>query len=368
MLQAGIVGMPNVGKSTLFNALTSSYKAESANYPFCTIEPNTGIVKVSDARLFVLQELVKTEKVIPAVFEFVDIAGLVKGASKGEGRGNKFLASIREVDTIVHVVRCFDDPNIVHVEGSVDPLRDLETIHVELCLADMESLGKRIEKLRKQTRSGDGDPASAADLKLFEKLLPTIEAGDTVNRALFSADEHLLMKRSQLMAVKPVIYAANLDEGDLANPQGNANYAKLAARAKSEGREVVPISAQIESELSQLSAEEQSEYLQSLGVTSSGVDRLIRAAFTTLGLDSYFTAGVKEVRAWPFSRGWTAPQCAGVIHSDFEKGFIRAEVIAYDEYVACSGEKGAKEKGSMRLEGKEYLMHDGDVVHFRVNN
>jgi GTP-binding protein YchF len=367
MLQAGIVGLPNVGKSTLFNALTSSYMAESANYPFCTIEPNKGIVKVQDARLGVLQKLVKTEIVVPAVFEFVDIAGLVKGASQGEGRGNKFLASIREVDTIVHVVRCFENDDIVHVSGGVDPIRDLETIHIELCLADLDSLARRMDKLRKQSKSGDGDSQSAAELALFEKVLPAIEAGTTVDRSAFRPEEQLLLKRSQLLAVKPVIYAANLAENDLADPTKNPHFVKLSERAASEGRLVVPISAQIESELSQLEIGEQTEYLESLGVSSSGVDRLIGAAFKTLGLESYFTAGVKEVRAWPFPRGSTAPQCAGIIHTDFEKGFIRAEVIAYKEYVACAGEKGAKEKGVMRLEGRDYLMQDGDVVHFRFN-
>ena len=365
MLQAGIVGLPNVGKSTLFNALTSSYQAESANYPFCTIEPNKGIVKVNDDRAYVLQDLVKTHTVIPAVFEFVDIAGLVKGASQGEGLGNQFLATIREVDAIVHVVRCFENDDIVHVEGTIDPLRDLETIHIELCLSDVDSLAKRLDKLRRQAKGGE--KVAIAEVALFEKLLPVIENAGVIQRSNLSPEELQLLKRSQLLSSKPVIYAANVAEGELANPSANPNYARLKEKAAEEGREVVPISAAIEAELSTLDAAERAEYLETLGVTSSGVDRLIQAAFRTLGLVTYFTAGVKEVRAWPFELGWTAPQCAGVIHSDFEKGFIRAEVIAYKDFLECGGEKGAKDKGVMRLEGRDYLMQDGDVVHFRFN-
>lgn len=365
MLQAGIVGLPNVGKSTLFNALTSSYQAESANYPFCTIEPNKGIVKVNDERMLVLQKLAKTEVVIPAIFEFVDIAGLVKGASQGQGLGNQFLANIREVDAIVHVVRCFENDDIIHVEGSVDPVRDAETIHIELCLADMDSLAKRLDRMRRAARGND--KTAAEEVAFFEKMLPDIESAKIINPNNFSDSEKQIWKRSQLLCSKPVIYAGNVNEDELAEPEKNPNYAKLVERAKLEGREVVPISAQIEAELGTLEAEERAEYLQGLGVSGSGVDRLIQAAFRTLGLVTYFTAGVKEVRAWPFQVGWTAPQCAGVIHSDFEKGFIRAEVISYEEYVSCGGEKGAKDKGVMRLEGKEYLMKDGDVVHFRFN-
>lgn len=359
------MGLPNVGKSTLFNALTSSYQAESANYPFCTIEPNSGIVKVDDPRLLVLQELVKTPVIVPAVFEFVDIAGLVRGASKGEGLGNQFLAHIREVHAVVHVVRCFENPDIVHVDGSVDPIRDLDTIHVELCLADADSLGRRLERLRKSFKQGD--KKLGAELAVFEKILPLVESGAVVDLTAYPEEELQILRKSQLLSTKPVIYAANVNEDELADPDKNPHVRRLKEQAVKEGREVVVISAQIEAELSQLEAEEKKEYLASLGVDSSGVDQLIAAAFRTLGMLTYFTAGVQEARAWPFTRGMTAPQCAGIIHSDFEKGFIRAEVIAYDDYVACGGEKGAKDKGLMRLEGKEYLMKDGDVVHFRFN-
>ena len=365
MQKAGIVGLPNVGKSTLFNALTSSYQAESANYPFCTIEPNVGIVKVPDSRLWVLKDLAKTQTVIPAVFEFVDIAGLVRGASKGEGLGNQFLANIREVDAIVHVVRCFEDTDVVHVEGSVDPLRDLETIHIELCLADSGSMGKQMERLRKQVKHKDKE--SEEKLALFEKVKPIIDGAGVIDPKTLSTEEQILLKQSQLLSTKPVIYAGNVAESDLADPLSNPHFKKLFDRAVEEGRIAVPISAQIEAELTQLDEAEKADYLNSLGVQSSGIDALIQAAFKTLSLETYFTAGEKEVRAWPYDKGMTAPQCAGVIHTDFEKGFIRAEITAYTDYVACNGEKGAKEKGLMRLEGKEYLMKDGDVVHFRFN-
>ncbi len=370
MLKAGIVGLPNVGKSTLFNALTSSYQAESANYPFCTIEPNVGIVKVPDPRLKALEDIVTQvsghcEKVTPAVFEFVDIAGLVRGASKGEGLGNQFLANIREVDAIVHVVRCFENDDVTHVEGSVDPVRDVETIAIELCLADSASLEKRIEKLRKQAKTQDKD--AKADLELFEKIKPLVEEGQSVNLKDLNEDEQRRLRQAQLLSAKPVIYAANLSESDLANPSSNPHYQKLVAFAGGEGREVVPISAQIEAELTQLDAEERASYLESLGVGTSGIDQLIQATYRTLGLVNYFTAGKKEVRAWPFPKGYTAPQCAGIIHTDFEKGFIRAEVTAFSDYISHGGEKGAKEKGLTRLEGKDYLMQDGDVVLFRFN-
>lgn len=370
MLQAGIVGLPNVGKSTLFNALTASYQAESANYPFCTIEPNTGIVKVPDVRFGSLIDTVNThqgtvEKVTPAAFEFVDIAGLVRGASKGEGLGNQFLANIREVDAIVQVVRCFENDDITHVDGSVDPIRDIDTIVLELCLADAASLEKRMEKLKKQAKGQDKE--AAALLALFEKVYPTVNNGQWIRLDDFAKEEQALLHQAQLLTTKPMIYVANLNEDELANPSANPHFVKLLERANAEGNQVVPISAQIEAELSQLEANERADYLESLGVADSGVNSLIRAAYDTLGLWTYFTAGVKEVRAWPFPSGFTAPQCAGVIHTDFEKGFIRAEVTKHDDYVAHGGEKGCKEQGLTRLEGKDYLMQDGDVVYFRFN-
>ena len=366
MLKAGIVGLPNVGKSTLFNALTSTFSAESANYPFCTIEPNTGIVKVNDPRLWVLKDIAKTNKVIPAVFEFVDIAGLVAGASKGEGLGNQFLANIREVDAIVHVVRCFEDSNIQHVANSVDPVRDVDIIMIELSLSDAASIEKRMPRLKKAIMARDAE--GIAEKNLMEKILPIVEQGHVLKTDGYSDDELLILKRSGLLCAKPILYAGNVAESDLADPMANPHYKALCDLAASEGRPVVPISAQIEAELA--SFEDQAEklgYLETLGVESSGVDQLIRAAFTLLGLKTYFTAGEKEVRAWPFPEGYKAPQCAGVIHTDFEKGFIRAEVIAYADYVRLNGEKGAKEEGVMRLEGKEYVMKDGDVCHFRFN-
>ena len=365
-MKAGIVGLPNVGKSTLFNALTSTFSAESANYPFCTIEPNTGIVKVNDPRLWVLKDIAKTQKVIPAVFEFVDIAGLVKGASKGEGLGNQFLATIREVDAVVHVVRCFEDTNIQHVEGSVGPVRDVETIMIELSLSDAASIEKRLPRLKKAVMAKDLD--GIAEKNLMEKILPIVEQGHVLKVDDFNDDERLILKRSGLLSSKPILYVGNVAEGDLADPMANPHYKVLADLAASEGRPIVAISAQIEAELASFEDEgEKKDYLETLGVESSGVDQLIRSAFTLLGLKTYFTAGEKEVRAWPFKDGFRAPQCAGVIHTDFEKGFIRAETIAYDDYVRLNGEKGAKEEGVMRLEGKEYIVKDGDVMHFRFN-
>ncbi|MBS2004011.1 MAG: redox-regulated ATPase YchF [Candidatus Obscuribacterales bacterium] len=365
VLKAGIVGLPNVGKSTLFNALTGTYQAESANYPFCTIDPNVGIVKVADARLEQLATMVKPQQIIPAAFEFVDIAGLVRGASKGEGLGNQFLAHIREVDAIVHVVRCFEDENVVHVDGAVDPIRDVETIHIELAMADSASIEKRLERLAKQKKHGD--KRSALEHDLLSKLLPSIQNVEPPPIDQLTAEEKEILPQMQLLSTKPLIYVANVAESDLANSDGNKYVAKLKEHAASENRKVAVISASIEAELATLSPEDRKDYLDSLGVGDSGVNALIKLAFDQLGLKTYFTAGEKELRAWPFEAGMTAPQCAGIIHTDFERGFIRAEVIGYDDYVTAGSEKVAKEKGTMRLEGKEYSMNDGDIVHFRFN-
>ncbi len=365
MLKVGLVGLPNVGKSTLFNALTASYQAESANYPFCTIEPNSGIVKVPDSRLNALNDIVKAQQIIPTTIEFVDIAGLVRGASKGEGLGNQFLSHIREVDATVHVVRCFDDENITHVDGAIDPLRDVETIHIELALADQASAAKRLERLRKQTKQGDKQ--ATLEVSIIEKLMPYLDKVEAIDLSIFTKEERIILPQLQLLSTKPLVYVANVMESQLAKPDDNKYVVALKQKAKEEGRPVVVISAQIESELSVLDATERDSYLESLGVTDSGVNNLIRCAFDILGLKTYFTAGEKEVRAWTFENGFTAPQCAGVIHTDFERGFIKAEVIGYDDYIKSGSEKAAKEKGVMRLEGKEYLMADGDVVHFRFN-
>lgn len=365
MLRAGIVGLPNVGKSTLFNALTASYQAESANYPFCTIEPNVGIVKVPDVRLNKLEQMVNPQQVVPAAFEFVDIAGLVRGASKGEGLGNQFLSHIREVDAIVHVVRCFEDENITHVEGKIDPIRDLETIQIELCLADFGSIDKRMDRLAKQKKQGDR--RATLELGIFEKIKPFIENAQAIDMDVLNDEEKEALPSLQLLSTKPMLYAANVKESELANPDANPLVQALRARAAEERRPVVVISAQIEAELATLEEADRADYLNSLGVKDSGVNNLIKAAFDLLGLVNYFTAGEKEVRAWPFKKGFTAPQCAGIIHTDFERGFIKAEVISYDDYVTSGSEKSAKEKGLVRLEGKEYIMKDGDVVHFRFN-
>jgi GTP-binding protein YchF len=365
MLKVGLVGLPNVGKSTLFNALTASYQAESANYPFCTIEPNSGIVKVPDQRLAQLNSIVNSQQVIPTTIEFVDIAGLVRGASKGEGLGNQFLAHIREVDAVVHVVRCFEDENITHVDGAIDPIRDVETIHIELALADQASAAKRLERLQKQKKQGDKQ--AIIEIAIIEKVMPFLDKVQAVDFSIFTNEEKAILPQLQFLSVKPLVYVANVTEAQLAKPDENKHVVTLKRKAQEEGRPVVVISAQIESELSVLDLAEKESYLESLGVSDSGVNNLIRCAFDILGLKTYFTAGEKEVRAWTFKEGFTAPQCAGIIHTDFERGFIKAEVIGYDDYITAGSEKGAKEKGLMRLEGKEYLMADGDVVHFRFN-
>ncbi len=365
MLQAGIVGLPNVGKSTLFNALTAQEAALAANYPFATIEPNIGVVAVPDERLAVLEKLHKAQKVVPATVEFVDIAGLVKGASEGAGLGNQFLANIRETDAIVQVVRCFEDDDIVHVEGSVDPVRDIETIQIELALADLASVEKRRDKAMRAAKSGDKD--ARRDLEIIDKVKPVLEEGRPVRSADLTDDERAIVKGWFLLSSKPTIYAANVDEDTLMDESGNAHVAAVRAQAAVENAEVVLICAKLEAELVALEPDERAEFLAELGVTSSGVDKLIKAAYKMLGLMSYLTAGEKEVRAWTIPIGTKAPQAAGEIHSDIERGFIRAEIVSYDDLVACGSRKAASEKGLARLEGKEYVMKDGDVVDFRFN-
>ena len=367
MLRTGIVGLPNVGKSTLFNALTSAKNAQSANYPFCTIEPNVGVVGVPDERLYKLQPLVHTDKVVPTAIEFVDIAGLVKGASKGEGLGNQFLANIRETDAIIQVVRCFDDPNTIHVAGKVNPLDDIETINTELALADMASLEKRMAKTSKIANSGDKQ--AKVEMKVMQTLYDKLSEASFINvEELFDDEEELkIAKQSQLMCIKPVIYAANVSEFDVVN--GN-DYTKLVDEyAKKHGAEMVIISARIEEELAELSPEEAKEYLAELGIENSGIEKMIKAVYHLLNLRTYITAGEIEVKAWTITAGTKAPQAAGVIHTDFEKGFIRAEVISYEDFLACEGSyTTAKEKGLMRLEGKDYVVQDGDIMHFRFAN
>jgi GTP-binding protein YchF len=360
-LKCGIVGLPNVGKSTLFNALTRA-GIQAENYPFCTIDPNVGIVEMPDPRLQALAEIVKPERVVPAVVEFVDIAGLVAGASKGEGLGNKFLAHIREVDAIAHVVRCFEDENIVHVAGGIDPARDIETINTELALADLDTVDKAIVRAEKASKAGDKEQIKLRDTLV--RVREVLNSGRLARSAGLSDEEKVLLKPLCLLTDKPTMYIANVSEQGFTN---NPLLAKVEQLAQAEGSLVVPISAAIEAELADMDAEEKKAFLADMGLAEPGLDRLIRAAFRLLGLQTYFTAGVKEVRAWTIPIGATAPQAAGVIHTDFERGFIRAEVTAYDEYIRFHGEHGAKEAGKLRLEGKEYVMHDGDVVHFRFN-
>jgi GTP-binding protein YchF len=367
MLQAGIVGLPNVGKSTLFNALTRTRKAEAANYPFCTIDPNVGVVQVPDSRLEPLREISKTNKVIPAAIEFVDIAGLVAGASKGEGLGNKFLANIREVDAIVHVVRCFEDDDIIHTMGSIDPLRDIEVINTELILADMTSLESQKEKLTKKARSGDKEAAET--IALIERLIPHLNETKPAITLQMSDDEHAALKRLTLLSAKRVLYACNVAETDLADYSANPYVKKVETFAhEHHGAGICVISAAVEAELIDFDTAEAGEYLESLGIKDSGVSLLIGATYKLLGLASYFTAGVQEVRAWTFQKGMKAPQCAGVIHTDFESGFIKAEVVAYDDLTQAGCVAKAREAGKYRLEGKEYEFKDGDVALFRFNN
>jgi len=356
----GIVGLPNVGKSTLFNALTRTAAAQAANFPFCTIEPNVGEVAVPDARLANLARIAASKQVIPARMTFVDIAGLVKGASKGEGLGNQFLANIREVDAIAHVLRCFEDGDVTHVEGRIDPLADAETIETELMIADLESIERRLANLVRKVKGGDKEAKEQEELLLRARA--ALEAGKPARTVEISDDEEKSWRMLQLLTAKPVLYVCNVEEGAAA--EGNALSARVAAHAATEGAASVVISARIEEEIAQLSDEEAAEFLAEMGLEEAGLDRLIRAGYELLGLETYFTVGPKEARAWTIHKGTTAPRAAGVIHGDFEKGFIRAETIAYDDYVALGGEQGAKEAGKMRVEGKTYVVQDGDVMHF----
>ena len=366
MLRAGIVGLPNVGKSTLFNAVTRTRKAEAANYPFCTIDPNVGIVTVPDKRMYELQRIAKTGVVIPAAIEFVDIAGLVKGASQGEGLGNKFLTHIREVDAIVQVVRCFEDEDVHHVSGTVDPVRDIEIINTELILADLESLKKRRDKLGKDIKKGE--KGAAAEDAVLAKIEPVLDSGKPALLTELTADEHALSAGAFLLTDKPTIFACNVKDSDLAGADGNPYVLKVRDYVKTHlACEAVVISAQIESDLTDLSPEEADAFLKELGVEESGLGALIRSTYHLLGLRTYFTAGEKEVRAWTIHAGDTAPNAAGVIHSDFERGFIKAETVAYDDLVACGSVAAAREKGLYRMEGKEYVVADGDVLLFKFN-
>ncbi|MEX0269692.1 redox-regulated ATPase YchF [Leptolyngbyaceae cyanobacterium UHCC 1019] len=362
MLQAGIVGLPNVGKSTLFNALVANAKAQAANFPFCTIEPNVGIVAVPDERLPILAKIAASAEIIPTRVEFVDIAGLVKGASKGEGLGNQFLANIREVDAIAHVVRCFEDDDIIHVSGSIDPIRDIEIINLELALADLGQIEKRLDRAKKQAR---GNKELQIEVDALEKLMPVLNEGKPARQVSLTEEEAIAVKALGLLTQKPVIYAANVSEDDLAT--GNPWVDQVKALAAQENAQVVIVSAQVESELVELPEDERADFLESLGVQEGGLKSLIRATYDLLGLRTYFTVGPKEARAWTITAGMVAPQAAGVIHTDFERCFIRAETVAYDDLIAAGSKPAAKEKGLVRSEGKEYVVKEGDVILFHTS-
>ncbi|MEL6493037.1 MAG: redox-regulated ATPase YchF [Cyanobacteria bacterium J06634_6] len=362
MLRAGIVGLPNVGKSTLFNAVVENAKAQAANFPFCTIEPNVGIVAVPDARLQVLADISSSKEILPARVEFVDIAGLVKGASQGEGLGNQFLANIREVDAIIHVVRCFENDDIIHVSGSIGPLRDIEVINLELALSDLSQIEKRMDRIRKQARN---NKEAEAELAVLEKIRPVLDEGKAARMVDLDDDEALLIKALGLLTRKPVIYAANVSEDDLA--EGNSWVEEVRTHAIEEGAQVVVVSAQVEAELLEIPEDERGDFLESLGVQEGGLQSLIRATYDLLGLRTYFTTGPEETRAWTIKAGMLAPQAAGVIHTDFERGFIRAETVSYDDLVTTGSMGAAKEKGLVRSEGKEYTVKEGDVMLFRFN-
>jgi ribosome-binding ATPase len=365
MLRAGIVGLPNVGKSTLFNALTAQSSALAANYPFATIEPNVGVVSVPDERLEPLARLVKTEKIVPATVEFLDIAGLVRGASKGEGLGNQFLANIRETDTVVQVVRCFEDDSVIHVEGAVDPLRDIETIQIELALSDLATVERRREKAQKSLKSGD--KVARQELEVLDKLQPALEDGRSARTVALTDDERAVARNFFLLTTKPTIYAANVSEAALADLAGDKMVNTVREIAQKESAECVVICAQLEADLIALPPDERLDYLKSLDVATSGVDQLIKGAYHLLGLMSFLTAGEKEVRAWTIPQGTRAQTAAGTIHSDIERGFIRAEIVSYDELIGAGSYAAARDKGLLRLEGKDYIMQEGDVVHFRFN-
>ncbi len=363
-LTAGIVGLPNVGKSTLFNAITKA-GAESANYPFCTIDPNVGIVEVPDERLNRLTEVVKPKKTIPTAFEFTDIAGIVKGANKGEGLGNQFLSHIRQVDAICQVVRCFEDENITHVSGQIDPIDDIETVNLELILADLETVSRRYERTEKLARQKDKE--AVQEYQVMRKLKENLEAETPVRALTFSKEEQVVVNQLHLLTAKPVLYVANVSEESISDGSEQPYVQKVAAFAKEENAEVIIVSAKIEEEIAQLDQEEKKEFLNELGIEQSGLDQLIKASYHLLGFATYFTAGEKEVRAWTFKKGMKAPQAAGIIHTDFERGFIRAEVVSYTDLMVAGSMVKARENGKVRLEGKEYEVQDGDVIHFRFN-